>query len=243
MFVGRAHERLEQRMRLERLRLELGMELASDEVRMIGNFDHLDVSSVRRRAGNPQAGRGQRVFVFAIEFVAMAMALADFGLAVNLVGQSVRARSCRSMRPAAWCRRVLPRRAVRAVCRSRDAALRDRIRWSWRPPVRRRCARTRCTRSACPGKCRSTELYFRARSGSPSTCLRCRACRSRRAPECRRSPASCSSQARCPVFQSFGFNPVHAAVSDCAPARRGPAPLSATCRNLRIRRTCRRCQS
>ena len=36
------------RMRLQRLRLELRMELAAEEERMIGNFNDLDVSSVGR---------------------------------------------------------------------------------------------------------------------------------------------------------------------------------------------------
>ena len=46
MLVGCPDECLEQRMRLKWLRLELGMELASDEIRMLGNFDHFDVSAI-----------------------------------------------------------------------------------------------------------------------------------------------------------------------------------------------------
>ena len=135
MLVRRADERLEQRMRLERLGLEFRMELAADEIRMTGDFDDFDVRSVRRRAGDLQAAGNHRVFVLAVEFVAMAVALADFELAVYLVGE-VRARSCKARRPGAWCRRVLPRRAVRAAYRSRGARSPDRTRWSPLPPIR-----------------------------------------------------------------------------------------------------------
>ncbi len=48
MLVRCADERSEERMRLERFRFEFGMELASDEVRMVRQFDHLDVSSIGR---------------------------------------------------------------------------------------------------------------------------------------------------------------------------------------------------
>src|SRR5271157_5559627 len=48
ILVRRLGERREQGMRLQRLRLELGMELAAKEVGMLGNFDDLDVGAVRR---------------------------------------------------------------------------------------------------------------------------------------------------------------------------------------------------
>jgi hypothetical protein len=44
--VRRAYERSKQRMRLERLRLELGMELAAEEERMILDLYDLDVGSI-----------------------------------------------------------------------------------------------------------------------------------------------------------------------------------------------------
>src|ERR1022692_891469 len=89
MLVRRRDERAEQRMRFQRLRLELGMKLASDEMRMIRQFHDLDISSVGRRAGDAQPGRHHRLFIFAIEFVTMAVALADLELAVDLVRQRV----------------------------------------------------------------------------------------------------------------------------------------------------------
>ena len=48
VLVRGANKCLEHGMRLERLRLELGMELASDEVRMVFDFHHLDVGPVGR---------------------------------------------------------------------------------------------------------------------------------------------------------------------------------------------------
>src|SRR5579864_870601 len=84
MLIRSANERFKQRMRLQRFRLEFGMELATDEVGMPGNFDHLYVGPVWRRPGKPQASRRQRAFVLAIELVAVPMALADLGFPVHL---------------------------------------------------------------------------------------------------------------------------------------------------------------
>src|SRR5712692_4322569 len=68
--IRRTDEFLEQRMRLQRLRLELGMELASDEVRVIGQLNHFDVGSVRGRPRDPQSRRYQGLLILAVEFVA-----------------------------------------------------------------------------------------------------------------------------------------------------------------------------
>src|SRR5581483_5926780 len=87
MLVRCAYERREHRLRLERLRFEFWMELAANEVRMIRQFHHLDVSAVGGRSRNLQPRRSQRLFILAIEFVTMAVALADFGLAVNAMRQ------------------------------------------------------------------------------------------------------------------------------------------------------------
>src|SRR3954447_1317213 len=48
VLVRCADECTEQRMRLERLRFEFRMKLASDEVRMIRQFYHLDVGCIGR---------------------------------------------------------------------------------------------------------------------------------------------------------------------------------------------------
>src|SRR5215472_15067164 len=74
-------------MRLERFGFELGMELTADKVGMVGQFHHLDVGSVGGRTRNSQPARDERFLVFTIEFVAVAVALADLRLTVNLVGE------------------------------------------------------------------------------------------------------------------------------------------------------------
>src|SRR5712691_7029285 len=63
------------------------MELASDKVRMIRQLHNLHVGAVGSRAGNLQSRRRQHLFIFTIEFVTVAMALADFELAINFVGE------------------------------------------------------------------------------------------------------------------------------------------------------------
>ena len=72
----------------------------------------------------------------------------------------------------------------------------------------RRCGRTRSPRTACPGRCRRTGCRARGRSGSPRSCPRCRACRTRRAPGCRRRPAS-SALGPSPL-DLLGLDPAHA---------------------------------
>src|ERR1700743_472353 len=66
-------ERAEERMRLKRLGLELGMELADEEERMGGNLDDLHVGCVRRGSGDAQTGSRQQRLVFAVELIAVAM--------------------------------------------------------------------------------------------------------------------------------------------------------------------------
>src|SRR4051812_15333000 len=48
LLVGCADEATEQRMRLQRLRLEFRMELTADKERVLGDLDHFDVGAVRR---------------------------------------------------------------------------------------------------------------------------------------------------------------------------------------------------
>ena len=59
MLQRRADEGAEQRMRLQRLRFELGMELAAEIPGMIGDLADLDVHAVRSLAREPQAVRGE----------------------------------------------------------------------------------------------------------------------------------------------------------------------------------------
>src|SRR5438105_12677641 len=77
-------------MRLQRLRFELRMELAANKMRMAGNFDYLYIRSVGRGPADLQPAAGEYRFIFAIEFVAVAMALADLKLAVSAVSERLR---------------------------------------------------------------------------------------------------------------------------------------------------------
>src|SRR5439155_25472223 len=77
VFAGGADKRLEQRVGSEGTRLELGMELATQEPRVVANLDNLDVGAVRSVAGNGEAVRHQHLVVFAVEFVAVTVPLRD----------------------------------------------------------------------------------------------------------------------------------------------------------------------
>src|SRR4051812_34767529 len=63
----------EQRMRVQRLRLELRMELHGEVPWMIGQFGNLDELAVRRPTRDAQSVLDERPFVSAVEFVAMTM--------------------------------------------------------------------------------------------------------------------------------------------------------------------------
>src|ERR1017187_1209919 len=97
VLIGRADKRFEQRMRLHGLGLELGMELASQKPRMVGNLANLHVRAVRRLSRNPQPGRFQTLFVFAVELIAMPVALLDLTRAIRFIGE---ARFGEAARPA-----------------------------------------------------------------------------------------------------------------------------------------------
>src|ERR1039457_5262723 len=97
VFIRRADERFEQRMRLHGLGFELGMELASQEPRMVRNFADLHVRAVRRLSRNPQPGSLQTLFIFPVELVAMPVALLDFARSIRPVSE---ARFGEAARPA-----------------------------------------------------------------------------------------------------------------------------------------------
>jgi len=85
VFQGGAYEGGEQRMRLQGLGLEFGVELAAEEPGMLRGFDDLDVIFVGGAAGDQQPSTCQGLLVIAIEFVAVAVAFADFELAVSAI--------------------------------------------------------------------------------------------------------------------------------------------------------------
>ena len=90
VLVSSPNESLEQRMRLQRLRFELRMELASDEMRMVRKLNHLHISSVRRRPRNPQPARRQCFLILTIEFITMPVPFADLKLSIDFMRQSSR---------------------------------------------------------------------------------------------------------------------------------------------------------
>src|SRR5215204_311764 len=76
----------EQRMRLQRLRLELGMELHRHVPRMARQLDDLDELAVLRAADDLEPGFGERALEEAVELVAMTVPLLDQRLAVERPG-------------------------------------------------------------------------------------------------------------------------------------------------------------
>src|SRR5271157_100034 len=83
VFVTGRNKLPEERMRLQWSGFELGVKLAAEEKGMAGEFDDFDIGRVGGGAADAQAGAGEQRFVLAIEFVAMAVALADFCRAVG----------------------------------------------------------------------------------------------------------------------------------------------------------------
>src|SRR3712207_2458882 len=80
----RRDEAGEERVRPRRARLELRVELAADEVRVRLELDHLDERAVRREAAQQHAAVRELVAILVGDLVAVAMALADVGGAIDL---------------------------------------------------------------------------------------------------------------------------------------------------------------
>src|SRR5215471_13537999 len=89
-LVGSFHERAEERMRLQRLRLKFWMELAAYEVWMVGNLNDFNISSVRGCAADLQTSAGEDGLIFPVEFVTVAVALTDLCSAVDVGRQALR---------------------------------------------------------------------------------------------------------------------------------------------------------
>src|SRR5687767_9823452 len=87
---GRADKRYEQRVRLEQARLQLRMELHTNEPRMIGNFHDLRQDAVRRHAGEQQPLLLQLFLVVDVHFITMAVPLGDRGLAIDVGDRAAR---------------------------------------------------------------------------------------------------------------------------------------------------------
>src|SRR6185437_5370331 len=75
-------------MRFQRLRFEFRVKLAAEKPGVIRHFADFDVHAIGRLAGEPHAMLGKRLFELAIEFVAVAMALADLFHAISAGGET-----------------------------------------------------------------------------------------------------------------------------------------------------------
>ena len=99
----------------------------------------------------------QHGFVFAIEFVAMAMALADFGLSVSPAREAVFGQQAGIRAQAHGAAELVD--ALQLAQLVNHAIRRGRIELGGigRARARKRCGRTRSPWSACPGRFRNTE--------------------------------------------------------------------------------------
>ena len=101
----RADEPAEQRGRPRRSRLELRVELARDEPRVIGQLDDLDEPPLLERSGDDETGVDELVAELVVDLVAVPVALVDRRLAVDLARARPSRRARRPARRAASCRR------------------------------------------------------------------------------------------------------------------------------------------
>src|SRR5688572_7170486 len=83
-----ADKRREQRMRLERLGFEFRMELTPEIPRVVRDLADFDIHPIGRLTGQPQAFRCEDRFEFAVELVAMPVALANLWYAVGLARET-----------------------------------------------------------------------------------------------------------------------------------------------------------
>src|SRR3954447_14103776 len=75
-------------MWFERLRLELGMELAAEIPGMIGDLADLNVNAVGSLPGKLETVRRQEALELTIEFISMAMPLADLSRTISSAGEA-----------------------------------------------------------------------------------------------------------------------------------------------------------
>jgi len=87
--VGGRDKGAEERVGLEGLGLELGVELAAEEPGVAGEFANLDIGAIGGFAGDAEAVVFEDFLVLAIELIAVAVAFADEGLAVGLAGKGI----------------------------------------------------------------------------------------------------------------------------------------------------------
>ena len=80
-----SHKGLEERMRVVRLALELGVKLTPNKMRVVGEFYYFNQSIVGARATQYEPGALQWLAKVIVELEAMAVSLADFFFAVDLL--------------------------------------------------------------------------------------------------------------------------------------------------------------
>ena len=146
-------------------------------------LDHLDQRAVGREPGESQPVRLERLAVGVVELVAVAVALADLLLAVELARRASRRSSTHGYAP----RRIVPPFCVESLLRRHQVDHRMRrlgidLGGVGAARARRRGGRTRSPPSACRSRCRRTARAARARSARRRSCPRCRAARSPPAP-------------------------------------------------------------
>ena len=104
------HEGREQRVGLQGLGLELGVELAAQEVGVVRQLDDLHEGAVRAHAGEGHAlGLQGPAEVRLVELVAVAVALADLQACRRPGRPGCPPPARRGRRPGAWCRPAPPR--------------------------------------------------------------------------------------------------------------------------------------
>src|SRR6187200_2376422 len=81
---SRGDELAEERRRARRARLELRMELARDEPRVVGELDDLDQSALLERPGHDEPGVDHPLSKLVVHLVAVAVSLVDDRLGVRL---------------------------------------------------------------------------------------------------------------------------------------------------------------
>ena len=90
LLVGRADKGPEQRVRAQGLRLEFRVELAAEEPGVVSDLDDLHVGIVRGHPRKAQAVGHQNLFILAVVFIAVAVALGNVQSAVGLMGKGPR---------------------------------------------------------------------------------------------------------------------------------------------------------
>ena len=131
----RAHEVPEQRLRAQRAGLELGVVLRGDEERVVGQLDDLHQAVVRRGAAADEARLLQPLAQVVVDLVAVAVALVDHRLAVDLARRACPRGASPGRRPGASCRPCRGPPSAPAGGRSPGTASPGRTRWSWRPSM------------------------------------------------------------------------------------------------------------